>query len=161
MRSIIKLLRPSHWIKNVLVLVPLVFSGRLLDSTSLMSGILSMTAFSFAASLVYVDNDLMDAEKDRAHPTKRTRPIASGAVSPTTAIAVGLCLAVLAVVANAMSDAGLAGFVLLGGYIAMNLAYSAGLKRLPVVDVTILALGYLFRVVYGAQASGVEVSGWL
>lgn len=161
MKPILKLLRPAHWLKNALVLVPLVFSGRLLDAASLTAGLLATLAFCLVASLVYVVNDLMDADADRAHPTKCERPIASGAVSQVVAVAIALCLAALAVAADLLSGAGLTGLALLGGYVAMNLAYSAGLKRLPVLDVTILALGFLLRVVYGALACGVEVSGWL
>lgn len=161
MSSILKLIRPSHWLKNILVLIPLVFSGRLFDVSSLSTGLFAMLAFCLVASLVYVVNDLMDAEADRAHPTKRERPIASGAVSPQMAVTIALCLASLAVAVDLLSGAGAVGLALLGVYAAMNLAYSAGLKRLPVVDVTVLALGFLLRVVYGAIACGVEVSGWL
>lgn len=157
------LLRVRHWIKNVLVLFPVVFGGTLLsDGRALGAAVAGFFAVSLVASGVYVVNDIRDVERDRAHPVKRRRPIASGAVPVRAA----------AVVAAALLAAGLAvdlAFVgpdpapvaCLAAYVALNLGYSLGLKNVPIADVTILAAGYLIRVLYGSCATGIAISSWM
>lgn len=155
----IQLMRPKHWLKNALVLMPLLFSGGLLDPVLALRGAAAFVAFSLAASAVYVVNDLNDVEKDRAHPTKRNRPIASGAVSIPAARALAAGLLAAAAPCHALIGAPPA--ALLAAYVALNVAYSRGLKSVPILDVVILAAGYLARLYYGALACGVQVSGWL
>ncbi|ARQ72674.1 prenyltransferase [Streptomyces marincola] len=145
--------------KNLLV-VPLA----LLDAETAPAGLLARVGwaiilFTLASSLVYVWNDLYDRDRDRAHPTKRERPIASGRVGVPTAIAFGTALAFL-----------LAGAALLGPvtawwpiavYLALNAAYSRGLKHVPLLDVFLVAAGFALRVVQGHLAAGTEIRSWL
>lgn len=158
-RDLAILIRPGQFPKNLLV-VPLA----LLDAQTAPPGLLGRAAwavllFTLASSLVYVWNDLYDRHRDRAHPTKRHRPIASGRVGVSTAAAFGTALAVL-----------LAGAALLGPvdlwwpvvvYLALNLVYSRGLKHVPLLDVFIVAAGFGLRVVQGHLAAGTEIRSWL
>ena len=138
------LMRVHHYIKNILIFMPLIFSGNLTDRRKFTATLLGMIAFSLVTSAVYIINDIRDAEKDRMHPTKKNRPIASGAV-------------VLLVV----SDATAGSYALVILYLFINVAYSMGLKDVPLLDVTILASGFLLRVLFGAVLTGTEVSEWL
>ena len=161
MREYLRLLRPKHTIKNILVILPLVFSGQLLDGRLLGQGICAVLAFCAAASLVYIINDIRDADRDRQHPTKRFRPIASGAVPVSHAAAEGVLLCgVTAGLFWLGRFPGEAGWYL-AAYLALNLGYSFGLKNVPIVDVAILVSGFLLRMLFGAAATGIAASGWL
>ena len=161
MREYLRLLRPKHTIKNILVILPLVFSGQLLDGRLLGQGICAVLAFCAAASLVYIINDIRDADRDRQHPTKRFRPIASGAVPVSHAAAEGTLLCgVTAGLFWLGRFPGEAGWYL-AAYLALNLGYSFGLKNVPIVDVAILVSGFLLRMLFGAAATGIAASGWL
>lgn len=155
------LTRPKHYLKNGLIFVPLLFSGKLFIGNNLRHVLLSALAFSAAASIVYVINDIRDVEKDRQHPKKKNRPIASGAVSVTQAILLAIVLAAVVVLLGYLAKSNAVAWLLLGGYIAINVAYSMGLKNIPVIDITILAAGFLLRVVYGGNAAAIGVSNWL
>ena len=160
--SFLKLLRIKHYIKNAIIFLPLVFSKRLFDLPLLVDALCGFAAFSFIASVVYVINDIRDVEKDRAHPTKRQRPIASGAVAVKSAVIVALVLFVLSMIMNYLS-AGL-NFISWGillGYFALNLGYNFGLKKIPLLDVAILASGFLLRLLYGSCVTGIQLSAWL
>ena len=156
----LRLMRPAHWIKNLLVIFPLVFSGRMWQIDATIQALAAFLVFSLAASAVYELNDIMDVEKDRLHPTKRNRPIASGEVSVFRAWMLFAALLLAALVVQLLSgELPAGGIVLL--YVAANIAYSARLKRVPVVDVVFLSAGYLMRVFYGGAMCGVAISGWL
>ena len=160
--SFLKLLRIKHYIKNAIIFLPLVFSKRLFDLPLLVDALCGFAAFSFIASVVYVINDIRDVEKDRAHPTKRQRPIASGAVAVKSAVIVAVVLFVLSMIMNYLS-AGL-NFISWGillGYFALNLGYNFGLKKIPLLDVAILASGFLLRLLYGSCVTGIQLSAWL
>lgn len=162
MRSFLKLLRVKHYIKNGLVFLPIIFSKRLFDLPSLFNALCGFAAFSFIASVVYVINDIRDVEKDRAHPTKCKRPIASGAISQKSAAVTAAVLFVVAVVMNYIAAAqSILSWVLLLGYFALNLGYSFGLKKIPLLDVTILASGFLLRLLYGSVVTDIRLSAWL
>lgn len=122
--------------------------------------VLAFVSYCAVASCVYVVNDLMDREDDRRHPTKRLRPIAAGEVSVpcarVTCVVLGACGLALA-----WACASFQGVALVMVYLAVNLAYSLGLKRIPLLDVVLLSAGYVLRVVYGSAAAGVSISGWL
>lgn len=155
---LIRLLRPTHWLKNGLVFVALFFSFSF-NWPAISLAALAFVAFSFLASTVYIINDLADVKNDRNHPSKKLRPIASGAVSPNTAfgaaVILGLTSALLMYSINPkLFFAGLAYFVI-------NLFYSFGLKNIPIIDVMIVAIGFLLRVVAGALAITVPVSHWV
>ncbi|MBX2963582.1 MAG: UbiA prenyltransferase family protein [Cyclobacteriaceae bacterium] len=159
MRPILKLIRPSHWIKNLFLLIPVFFAGSFFQFENLeiiFSGILS---FSLIASAVYVLNDLKDVAVDRLHPKKKFRPLASGEVTKVTAITlVVLFLVVGLSIAFVLNKTF---FGLLTFYLVLNIGYSFGLKNIPIVDLFIVALGFLLRIHSGGILSAVEVSHWL
>ena len=164
--SIVALMRPKHWVKNALVLFPVVFGGALVDPAALASSVLGLAAFCLVASGIYVVNDLNDVERDRANPRKAHRPIASGAVPEGLARAVAVALfvggAALGVAAGAAgAGSPLASLACLATYVVINLLYSGGLKSVPIVDIAILAAGYFLRVLYGSCLTGIEISAWL
>jgi 4-hydroxybenzoate polyprenyltransferase len=157
-RTWAKLLRIHQYAKNALVLVPLLTAhkfGWVPAATALFAAV----AFSLCASSAYILNDLIDVNADRAHPTKRNRPIASGAISAALATRV-MILALVAAIAIAMSISVEFGGVLLG-YFALTTAYSFWLKRIAIVDVVVLASLYTIRVIGGAIAISVPMSEWL
>ena len=161
MKQYLKLMRVHHYIKNALIFAPLVFSGDFFRGEMLWKAGLAFVAFCFLSSAVYVVNDIRDVEKDRLHPTKCRRPIASGAVSVRSAWGLMSLLLVLAGLCHALSGGGLLSALLPVVYFALNLAYSFGLKNKPIVDIAILTSGFLLRVLYGAAVCAIEVSGWL
>lgn len=158
--TFLRLMRVRHYVKNLLVFAALGCSGLLFRPDRLTAALAGFAAFCAVSSAVYIVNDLRDREKDRLHPVKRNRPIASGEVSPGSAkvLAGALLLA-------AAFFAGLTGHprsgVLPALYFALNTAYSLGLNNWPLADVAILSSGFLIRVAYGAVVAGVELSGWL
>ena len=161
LRGLIRLIRPKHWIKNGLVAVPLLFSGQLLSGHQLRSVAGALVVFSFVASVVYVINDIRDAEKDKLHPTKRNRPVASGVVSIQAALILIFTLMVAAVTVGILIRLPIFAWVLLAVYMIINIAYSFGLKDIPIVDISILAAGFVIRVIFGGVTTGIEVSSWL
>ncbi|MCI1983270.1 MAG: UbiA prenyltransferase family protein [Bifidobacteriaceae bacterium] len=160
----ITLIRPFHWSKNILVIFPLFFSLQLFNVQSDGIAILGFFTFSFITSSVYVFNDLKDAEKDRKHGTKKNRPIASGAISRGNAV-IGLIVILLVGIICALVVSFISGewfsLIFLGLYLALNIAYSLGLKNIPIVDVTIIAAGFVLRVFYGGAIIDVAISDWL
>ena len=161
MRDLIRLLRPKHCVKNILVLLPLVFSGRLLEPFLLGRTACAFVAFCALASLVYIVNDIRDVERDRQHPTKCRRPIASGAVSVKQAQGVAVALAAVLLGLALWCRFSWESWLCLGTYFVLNLGYSLGLKDVPILDLAILVSGFLLRVLFGAAVTGIAVSGWL
>ena len=161
MKGYIQLLRPKHGVKNLLVLFPLVFSGRLWEGELLARSLWAALAFWGAAGAVYIFNDVRDRERDRLHPTKCRRPIASGAGSVPRAAAEGAVLIALTAgifpLGRLPAESG--GCLVL--YVLLNLGYSLGLKDVPILDLAILVSGFLLRVLFGAAVTGIAVSGWL
>lgn len=162
MKQYIKLARPHHWMKNVLVILPLLCSGQVGEWSRLRAVLWGFLAFSLLASCIYVVNDIRDREKDRANSTKCNRPIASGAIGIPQAIvyAAGLFLVALACGYMA-SGLDLKSLMYLGLYFLLNLAYSFGLKNVPLVDIAILVSGFLLRTLYGGAVTGIVLSKWL
>lgn len=167
-RAYIKLMRVPHYIKNLLLFVPALTSGKLFlagNYGNYIYMILGFFAFCFASSAIYVLNDIYDADKDRLNAAKMNRPIASGAVSVKNAYvfcAALFAVSVLLLVPLVFKTRDYIPAVLLGIYIALNFLYSkAGLKNMPLIDIAILSAGYLIRVYFGAQIIDVSVSGWL
>ena len=158
----LKLLRIKHYVKNVLIFFPLIFGKKLFELPLLINAICGFAAFSFIASVVYIINDIRDVEENRAHPTKCKRPIASGAIKKKTAVITAVVLFVLSATMNYLA-AGLtlSSWVILLGYFALNLGYSFGLKKIPLLDVAILASGFLLRLLYGSSITGIQLSAWL
>ena len=155
-RALLKAIRPHQWVKNILLLLPLLAAHRF-DSGSLMLALLGMVAFSAAASSIYVVNDLVDLEADRLHPKKCKRPFASGTVPLTVGMLTGLVLVSVALGVGAYLGPKFLAITLL--YVFVSVAYSMRLKRMRWVDIILLASLYSVRVVAGAAAAGVAVSG--
>jgi 4-hydroxybenzoate polyprenyltransferase len=155
---VLKALRPHQWVKNLLVFLPIIAAHKF-DSATVLLSLIAFAAFSLIASSVYVLNDLLDLSADRAHPRKRFRPMASGAVPLGTAAAMGIgCLAAGFAIAIA---AGPYFVAVLCGYTILTTAYSLHLKREPVLDICVLATLYTMRIVAGAAATGITPSVWL
>lgn len=152
-------LRPHQWAKNLFVLAPLVFAHGLLSPLLVGRGAAAFAAFCAASSAVYLLNDLRDRERDRHHPLKRHRPIAAGTVPASAAVAAAAVL--LAVAGGIAAALGAAFALVLVGYLTLNLLYTLGLKQVVILDVLLIAIGFVLRVLGGGAAVGVEVSRWL
>lgn len=166
MTPLLQLLRPQQWVKNLFVFLPLFFDRHMFDVEYLLPCALMFLAFSFAASGIYCFNDIGDAEADRLHKEKRHRPIASGAVSPTTGyIVMGACWIIAAVLLALIPLAGgqdtMWRYLVLGVYVLLNIAYSLKLKQLAIIDVFIIAIGFVLRVLAGGVATGIFLSHWI
>lgn len=159
LRSIFRLLRPQQWTKNIFVFAALVFSKHLLDPAYLKLSIRGFFAFSLAASFIYVINDIADRERDARHPKKRNRPIASGAITPTQGLVIAglLLVGVMALLATLDFRFN----IILALYLLMNLAYSFYLKEVVLIDVFVIAIGFMLRVIGGAVVIDVPRSSWL
>ncbi|MEW6511788.1 MAG: decaprenyl-phosphate phosphoribosyltransferase [Bacteroidota bacterium] len=159
LRHILALLRPKHWIKNLVVFAPLIFAKELFEPGQFLLAVDAFLAFCLTASAVYVINDMADADADRAHPLKKNRPIAARTVSTRTA----MTLLVVLLALDMLLCLGLASraVLLLAAYFLMNLAYSFKLKDVLLLDVFVIAAGFMLRVLAGAYAIGVQVSSWI
>jgi 4-hydroxybenzoate polyprenyltransferase len=157
--SAVKLIRPKQWIKNLFVFAPLIFAKELFLAGPLLVTLQAFAAFCLTASAVYIINDIFDADADRAHPEKRHRPLAAGSI--TTAQA--LLLLVILIAADTILLRGMnKGFVtIIIAYFVMNLAYTLKLKEVFLLDVFIIAAGFMLRVLGGAYAIEVFVSSWI
>lgn len=162
MKKYIKLIRVKHWIKNFLIFVPL-FCSLSFSGTSIISTIISFFSFSLGASFIYIINDIRDVDKDRNHPKKKNRPIASGAVKISTAYIIAILILLLSLGLNSLANMSIINNSLwfLLAYLIINIGYSFGLKNVAILDVVLLASGFVIRVYYGAAIINVEVSKWL
>lgn len=158
-RALLRSLRPAQWAKNLFVLAPVVFAHGLREPRTLGHGLLAFAAFCAASSALYLLNDVRDREEDRNHPVKRTRPIAAGELSVGAAVGAALVLVAAAGGAAAVLGTGFA--LVLGVYLVLSLLYTLGLKRVVILDVMIISLGFVLRVLGGAAAVDVHVSRWL
>ena len=159
----LKLIRPQHWIKNFFVLIPMFFGGELFDLESITNGIVVFFAFSFVASSIYCYNDIVDADADRSHPIKCRRPIASGAVSVRHAYWLMAAMFLLSMstllLLPPLSMWNVMAVVLF--YYVLNLAYCSKLKQYAILDVCLVAFGFVLRIIAGGQAEDVELSTWI
>ena len=158
-RPLIRLLRPHQWLKNGFVFVGLLFGHAWHDPVMVRQALAAFAAFCLLSSAVYVMNDLLDREQDRQHPKKKYRPLAAGTVSVPMAIA----LAVLCLLGGgtlAVLYAGAAPWIFFA-YVAMNIAYSLGLKHIVILDVFIIASGFMLRILAGTLGLGIAPSHWL
>lgn len=165
MRSYLKLIRPFHWVKNVLIFVPLFFSGKLFNLNLFIQSLLGFVAFCFIASAVYIINDIQDADKDRLHPKKKFRPIASGKISKIKAklfLGILIMVSVLILIEVSLANGNvLVTFAWPIIYLGLNVAYSNGLKNIPLIDVIILASGFVIRLIYGGVLVNIKLSNYL
>lgn len=155
----LKLLRPSHWAKNLFLYIPLFFAGEIFNLQKVVELFIGFIAFSLIASSIYIINDYRDVEADRIHPVKHKRPIASGAVSkPAALVFFVLCLAIGGLLAWYVRPK----FAFVAGiYFIINLLYSFGLKNISILDILILSTGFVLRVKAGGVAANIAVSEWL
>jgi len=160
LKGLVRLARPHQYLKNLFVLLPLFFGWKLGDGPALRGSLLAMAVFCLAASAVYVFNDLRDAPEDRRHPTKKNRPVASGAVGPGVAWTfLAALLACALALTPLVPGKSFPGIVL--AYLAINLAYSLGVKHAAIVDLMCISVGFVLRVFAGGAASGVTPSHWI
>jgi 4-hydroxybenzoate polyprenyltransferase len=158
-RALLVSLRPHQWTKNLVVLAALAFSKHLFDGDAVARAAMAFATFCVLSGAVYLVNDLVDLERDRLHPTKRERPLASGALPVSTARAAALSLLVAGLLAGWGLGPGF--FACALSYLALNLAYSFALKDVVILDVLAIAIGFVVRAVAGALAIQVVFSDWL
>jgi 4-hydroxybenzoate polyprenyltransferase len=159
LNAIIKTSRPHHWVKNLVVFAALIFARKYGDSHSVILTIKAFVAFCLAASAVYFLNDIADREKDRLHPAKMNRPIASGKLPLGVAWPITAILLIAGVLIG--YSLGLEFSILFGLYIFLNIIYSLGLKNVVIIDVMCLAFGFVLRAAGGGAAIDVPISSWL
>lgn len=159
LKSIFKLIRVKQWVKNLFLFIPSFFAGHLFKTQELLLVSAGALAFSLVASAVYVINDYKDREVDRIHPTKKDRPLASGEVKPVTALILIIMLVGLGFTLAASLNTVF--FYLLASYLILNIAYSFGLKHIPILDLFIVAIGFLIRIYSGGVIAGLPITHWL
>jgi 4-hydroxybenzoate polyprenyltransferase len=155
----VELARPSQWVKNGFVLVGLLFGHGWNDPQALSGALAALGAFCLVSSAVYALNDVLDREADRVHPHKQRRPVADGRIAPGAALAFAAVLAAAGLALAAGVSFAAAGIV--AAYIALNVAYSMGLKHVALLDVFIIAAGFMLRILAGTTGIGIEPSRWL
>ena len=151
--------RPSQWVKNFACLAGVIFSGKLFDRHALFQAFLAFTGYCLAASAVYLLNDVIDRPLDRNNPQKRKRPIASGLVSVSWALVSALVLSLLALATGVALNPICVAILLV--YLAMNVAYTFKLKHAVLLDVGVIAFGFVLRVLYGVYAVEVKPTSWI
>lgn len=157
--GLVSLLRIRHWIKNLFVLAPLLFAGLLTSETAVYQAVIAMLVFCLASSSVYVFNDLVDMEYDSNHPVNSVeRPLANGTLNKNHAITL-LIILYLAMIPAFVFDTAVAMIAL--AYILLNIAYSLKLKKMPVIDLFVIATGFILRLYAGAVAIDVSLSAWM
>lgn len=158
-QGVISLIRPKQWIKNGFVLLPLFFGHKLLDFDLFFYSLLAFLSFSCISSAVYSLNDIHDMEYDRLHPSKCNRPLASGLLPKRTGwIMIGVLLLAAVLIALATNSSLL---IILAIYFFMNVAYTLKLKQLAIVDVCIIAIGFVLRLYAGSVVTGIPLSEWI
>jgi len=155
----LKALRPRQWLKNGVLLVPLLFAKGIFERGLLGHSLLALASFSLLASGVYLVNDWFDREKDRLHPEKKRRPIAAGWLAGPQVV--GLVVVTWGGAFALGAQVGTHFLAVLGGYLVLQVLYNLALKKLVILDVMAIALGFIVRVVAGAEAIDVQVSNWL
>ena len=161
--ELIKLMRPSHWVKNLFVFLPVFFGHQMTNPDALLAAAIACAAFCLAASAVYCLNDIIDVEADRRHPVKRKRPIASGSVSVVSAYIVMTALAMASIAIPLLLDAPVCytTMAVIAAYLVMDMAYCLRLKQYAIIDICLLSLGFVLRILAGGTATGIVISHWL
>ena len=159
---IIKVARPTHWLKNIFVILPVFFGGAILNTTQAISAALTFMSFSLAASAIYCLNDIIDVDADRAHNVKRHRPIASGAITIPQAYGMMTISLFASIVLMLLLPEGQANTItVIITYFLLNVAYCLKLKEYAIIDVCIVASGFVLRILAGGFATGVQLSKWI
>ena len=157
--GVLAAMRPRQWTKNLLLYAGIVFAAELDDPERWVQATAAFAAYCLASSAAYIFNDVRDAERDRLHPLKRLRPIASGRVRPERALNIAAILATLAFAV--VAPLGWGSLAYMAGFVALQAAYSLGLKNLPLIDVMAISGLFVIRAVAGAEAVDVRISPWL
>jgi len=157
--ALVRLARPRQWLKNGFVFVGLFFAHAWGDHALVLDVVALFAGFCLVSSAVYVFNDVMDRDADRAHPGKRSRPVAAGSIGTTAALAYCAVLAAAGLTLAAFVSVAALGTA--GGYILVNLSYSLGLKHVAVLDVFLIAAGFMLRLLAGTLGVGIAPSRWL
>lgn len=161
-KHIIKVARPTHWMKNIFVILPVFFGGAILNTTQAISAALTFMSFSLAASAIYCLNDIIDVDADRAHNVKRHRPIASGAITIPQAYGMMTISLLASIVLMLLLPEGQANTItVIITYFLLNVAYCLKLKEYAIIDVCIVASGFVLRILAGGFATGVQLSKWI
>ena len=158
-RDLVVLLRPKQWTKNIFVLAPLFFSGDMFVWEKTWAALAAVVLFSLVSSAVYIFNDICDLESDRAHPTKKNRPLASGRIGLGQAWLLAGCLALAGLLVGFLMSPRFAGILAI--YLAVNIGYSLYFKHVPVLDAFFISSGFLLRVMSGGAVCGVKISHWI
>jgi 4-hydroxybenzoate polyprenyltransferase len=159
MKEIIRLLRPHQYIKNVFIFAPLLFAFSFNDVTLIFQSIVAFVLFSLMASSIYIFNDYMDIEEDKKHPQKRLRPLASGAISKAKALQLMILISTLSLAASLLINVNL--FIVLAIYFVLNIFYSLKLKHISIIDIFIIASGFVLRLFAGSAAVSIGLSMWI
>ena len=162
MKNLIRLIRPKQWIKNLIVLLPVFFGGALLHPSAIYAGLITALSFSFAASSIYCLNDIIDIEDDKHHPIKCNRPLASGAISIPQGYTLMVLMLILSMAStfllydHQLETAGVIAF-----YWLLNIGYCLKLKQYAIIDVCIVAFGFVLRILAGGIATDIRLSKWI
>lgn len=159
MKNYLKLIRIEQWVKNLFVFIPIFFAGKLFDFHILVLSIYAFLIFSFTASAIYIFNDYMDIEKDKAHPDKKNRPLANNSISKKQAIFLFVLMLTISVSLTLIVGNWKAGLIVFA-YFLMNICYSFGLKNIAIIDILIIAFGFLMRVLFGGYMTDIPVTDW-
>ena len=158
-KNIVKLMRPHHYIKNLFIFLPLFFVGQVTNPELLTNTFLVFIAFSVSASAIYILNDYVDIEDDLQHPSKKNRPLASGLILRKEAFSL---IAVFSIVGlSLMAAQSLKVLLILLIYIILNIGYCFFLKHIAIVDITIIAIGFVLRLFIGSSITGIPLSKWI
>jgi 4-hydroxybenzoate polyprenyltransferase len=157
--SYIRLIRVSSWAKNLFVFVPLIYAKQLFNLERLETALFGFIIFCIAASTVYVFNDIIDAPKDAIHPLKKTRPIAHGDISVKSAVILGVILFLVVCILTSLVQIVFA--LVIWFYIILNILYTSYLKQVVIVDIFCIAIGFMLRVIGGAEIISIYLSSWL
>lgn len=156
---IIQLMRPRHYVKNLFIFLPLFFALKITDTDLLFNTLITFVAFSLSASAVYIFNDYHDIEEDRLHPKKQKRPLACGAISKPLALLIMTMLFITGF--SLITSLSLKASGILAIYVVLNIAYSFYLKHIAIIDVTIIAIGFVLRLFIGAAIADIHLSMWI
>lgn len=162
MKNLIRLIRPKQWIKNLIVLLPVFFGGALLHPSAIYAGLITTLSFSFAASSIYCLNDIIDIEDDKHHPIKCNRPLASGDISIPQGYTLMVLMLILSMAStfllydHQLETAGVIAF-----YWLLNIGYCLKLKQYAIIDVCIVAFGFVLRVLAGGISTSIHLSKWI
>ena len=159
LKSFLSLIRVQHYIKSIFIFAPLFFSGKIVEADLLLSSFIAFLAFSFAASSIYVLNDYLDVEHDRLHPKKKNRPLASGFLSKKQGVVIMALLFSLSCIL--LSFLSMKSTLIVMTYVLLNVAYSFYLKHIAILDVTVIAIGFVLRLLLGAVATEISLSSWI